>query len=237
MTNNSGLTMSIILDTYNIAKKDLVLEFRTKETLFSMGLFSLASVLIFSTLFNLIENMSLEAKYTISTASMWFIIAFTVMLGLNSVFSRETRKNAIYSLLSISIKPQAIFLAKLVYLGVILLVVEIFAFIMAILFLDINIQGDLLLFCFVLAIGTLDLAVAGCIVSFLTIYAKSKTLAIPILFFPLILPSIIIAAEATKNLTFYYDPTSVIINASLLFLHAIVIFVLTLLFIDELIAE
>ncbi|MFX0170943.1 MAG: heme exporter protein CcmB [Candidatus Hodarchaeota archaeon] len=229
--------MSIILDTYTIAKKDLVLEFRTKETLFSMGLFSLASVLIFSTLFNLIENISLEAKYTISTASMWFIIAFTVMLGLNSVFSREMRKNSIYSLLSLSIKPQAIFLAKLLYLGVILAVVELFAFTMAIIFLEINIQRDLLLFCFVLAIGTIDLVVAGCIVSFLTIYAKSKTLAIPILFFPLILPSIIIAAEATRNLTFYYDPTSVIINAFLLFLHAIIILVLILLFIDELITE
>ncbi|MHA2329940.1 MAG: heme exporter protein CcmB, partial [Candidatus Hodarchaeales archaeon] len=207
--------MTIITDVYNLAKKDLILEFRTKETLFSMSLFSFASVLIFSSLFDLIENMSLEAKYTISTASMWFIITFTVMLGLNSVFSRDMRKNSIYPLLSLSVKPQAIFLAKLVYLGVILAVVEIFAFIMAIVFLKINIQGDLILFCFILVIGTFDLAVAGCIVSFLTIYAKSKTLAIPILFFPLILPSIIIAAQATKNLTFYYDPGSVVISAGL----------------------
>ncbi|MFX0085803.1 MAG: heme exporter protein CcmB [Candidatus Hodarchaeota archaeon] len=229
--------MTIVTDLYNIAKKDLVLEFRTKETLFSMALFSLASILIFSALLNLIENISLEAKYTISTASMWVIITFTVMLGLNSVFSREMRKNSIYSLLSLSIKPQAIFLAKLLYLGIILAVVEVFAMVMAIIFLKINIQGDFLLFCLVLIFGTFDLAVAGCIVSFLTIYSKSKTLAIPILFFPLILPSIMIAAEATKNLTFYYDPTSVITNTVLLLLHAIIILVLTLLFIEELITE
>ncbi len=229
--------MSIIVDTYNIAKKDLILEFRTKETLFSMSLFSFSSVLILSTLFNLVENIPLDAKYTISTASLWFIIIFTVMLGLNSVFSREVRKNSIYSLLSLASKPQAIFLAKLVYLGVVLAVVEVFTFIMAIVFLKINIQGDLLLFFFVLVVGTIDFAVAGCIVSFLTIYAKSKTLAIPILFFPLILPSILIAGQATENLTFYYDPRLVIINTGLLFLHAFIILVLTLFFIDDLITE
>ena len=126
--------MSIIVDTYNMAKKDLLLEFRTKETLFSMGLFAFSSVLILSTLFNLVEDISLEAKYTISTASLWFIIVFTIMLGLNSIFSREVRRNSIYSLLSLASKPQAIFLAKLVYMLVVLAVVEVFTFIMAIIF-------------------------------------------------------------------------------------------------------
>ncbi len=229
--------MSIIVDTYNMMKKDLVLEFRTKETLFSMGLFSFAAVLIFSSLFKLIENITLEAHYTISTAAMWFIITFTIMLGVNSVFSRETQKNSIYSLLSLPVKPQAIFLAKLLYLLVIVGVVETFAFIVAIIFLNISIQGNLAIFLIVLIFGTIDLAVAGCIVSLLTIYAKSKTLAIPILFFPLIIPSIIIAADATKNLTFYYDPTAAISNALILFLHAVIISVLTLLLVEDLIAE
>ena len=68
----------IITDTYNMMKKDLVLEFRTKETLFSMGIFSLAAVLIFSSLFNLIDDITLDAQYTISMAAMWFIITFTI---------------------------------------------------------------------------------------------------------------------------------------------------------------
>jgi ABC-type transport system involved in cytochrome c biogenesis permease component len=220
-----------------MVKKDLVLEFRTKETLFSMGLFSFAAVLIFSSLFQLIENITLEAQYTISTAAMWFIITFTIMLGVNSVFSRETQKNSIYSLLSLPVKPQAIFLAKLLYLIIVVGVVEIFAFIVAIVFLNISTQGSLIIFGVVLIFGTVDLAVAGCVVSLLTIYAKSKTLAIPILFFPLILPSIIIAADATRNLTFYYDPMAAISNALILFFHAVIISVLTLLLVEDLISE
>lgn len=229
--------MSIILDTFNIAKKDLILEFRTKETIFSMGLFSFASVLIFSTLFALIEDITLNTKYMISTVSLWFILTFAIMLGLNSVFSREIKKNSIYSLLSLASKPQAIFLAKLVYLGVVLAIVETFTFAVAIIFLEINIQGNLLLFFLILVCSSIDLAIAGGIVSFLTIYAKSKTLAIPILFFPLILPIILITGQATENITFYYDPSAVIINCALLILHAVIMLVLILLFVEDLISE
>ncbi len=229
--------MTIISDTYNIAKKDLILEFRTKETILSMSLFSFSSVLIFSTLFALIEDITLNTKYMISTVSLWFIITFAIMLGLNSVFSREIRKNSIYSLLSLACKPQAIFLAKLVYLGVVLTVVEVFTFTVAIIFLEINIQGNLLLYFFILVCSSIDLAIAGCIVSFMTIYAKSKSLAIPILFFPLILPIILITGQATENITFYYDPSAVIINCALLLLHAIIILVLFLLFVEDLISE
>jgi ABC-type transport system involved in cytochrome c biogenesis permease component len=159
------------------------------------------------------------------------------MLGVNSIFSRETQKNSIYSLLSLPVKPQAIFLAKLLYLIIVVGVVEIFAFIVAIVFLNISTQGSLIIFGVVLIFGTVDLAVAGCVVSLLTIYAKSKTLAIPILFFPLILPSIIIAADATRNLTFYYDPMAAISNALILFFHAVIISVLTLLLVEDLISE
>lgn len=229
--------MSIILDTFNIAKKDLILEFRTKETIFSMGLFSFASVLIFSTLFALIEDITLNTKYMISTVSLWFILTFAIMLGLNSVFSREIKKNSIYSLLSLASKPQAIFLAKLVYLGVVLAIVETFTFAVAIIFLEINIQGNLLLYFLILICSSIDLAIAGGIVSFLTIYAKSKTLAIPILFFPLILPIILITGQATENITFYYDPSAVIINCALLILHAVIMLVLILLFVEDLISE
>jgi heme exporter protein B len=229
--------MSLIVDTYNIAKKDLILEFRTRETILSMSLFSFSSVLIFSTLFALIEDINLETKYMISTVSLWFILTFAIMLSLNSVFSREIRKNSIYPLLSLASKPQAIFLAKLVYLGVVLAVVELFTFIVAVIFLEINIQGNLLLFFFILVSSSIDLAIAGCIVSFLTIYAKSKTLGIPILFFPLILPIILITGQATENITFFYNPGAVLINCGLLLLHAVIMLVLILLFVEDLISE
>jgi len=229
--------MSLITEIFLLARKDILLEFRKRETLFSMGLFSFASILIFSTLFNLLGSISLETKQAISTACLWFIITFTVMLGLTSVFSRELRKNSIYSLLSLSVKPQVIFLAKLAYLIVILAFIEIITLILAIVFLRLNIQGDFLLLCIVLSIGTIDLCVAGCIVSFLTIYARSKTLAIPILFFPLILPSILIATQVTTNIVLFEDPLYVLSNTLLLFIHALILLTIALLVTDEIIGE
>ena len=229
--------MSLLTEIFLLAKKDILLEFRKRETLFSMGLFSFASVLIFSSLFNLLGNISLETKQAISAACLWFIITFTVMLGLTSIFSRELKKNSIYSLLSLSIKPQVIFLAKLVYLFVILVFIELITLILAIVFLRMNIQSDFFLLIIVITVGTIDLCVAGCIVSFLTVYARSKTLAIPILFFPLILPSILIATQATTNIILFEDPVYIINNTLLLFIHTIIVLTIALLVTDELIGE
>lgn len=226
----------MIIDIIQLAKKDIMLEFRKKETLFSMGLFSFSSVLIFSSLFSFLD-ISPVTKQAISVACLWFIITFTVMLGVTSIFSQETRKNSIYPLLSLSIKPQVIFLAKLVYLVVMLGIIEIITFTIAVVFLRVDIQADFFLLVIVLTTGTIDLAIAGCIVAFLTLYSKSKTLAVPILFFPLILPSILIATQVTLNIALFDDLQYIINNTLILFLHATVILVLALLVTDELISE
>ncbi|MHA1443847.1 MAG: heme exporter protein CcmB [Candidatus Hodarchaeales archaeon] len=226
----------MLKDIYYLSKKDLLLEFRKKETLFSMGLFCSASVLIFSALFSFID-LPLETKYGISMAFIWFIITFAIMLGLSSIFSREIKQNSIYSLLSLSVKPQAIFISKLLYLGVMLAIIEILTIILAVVFLRIGTGVKFLSFILVLTIGTIDLTIAGCIVAFLTLYAKSKTLAVPILFFPLILPSVLIATQTSLNIALFNDIESVINNSLILFFHSLILLVLALLMANELLSD
>jgi len=226
----------VLKDIYYLSKKDLLLEFRKKETLFSMGLFCSASVLIFSALFSFID-LPLETKYGISMAFIWFIITFAIMLGLSSIFSREIKQNSIYSLLSLSVKPQAIFISKLLYLGVMLAIIEILTIILAVVFLRIGTGVKFLSFILVLTIGTIDLTIAGCIVAFLTLYAKSKTLAVPILFFPLILPSVLIATQTSLNIALFNDIESVINNSLILFFHSLILLVLALLMANELLSD
>lgn len=228
--------MSIIVTSLLLAKKDLMVEFRKREALFSMGIFSFASVLIFSTLLGLI-GLSLDEKHAISASFVWIVITFMTMLSLTSIFARETRKSSIYGLMSFPIKPQAIFLGKLLYLLTILAIVEILTLILAVIFLSVDFKGDLLLVCAVLAVGSFDLAVAGCVVAFLTIYSKSKTLAVPILFFPLILPSILLATQALTELVLYEESSLAIESTILLLCHSLLILIFALLVIDELICE
>lgn len=223
-------------DIYHLAKKDISLEFRNKETLFSMGLFSFASTFIFSALFHFVVLPG-DLKQAISIIFVWFIISFSVILGLTSLFSKELIDNSIYSLLSLSIKPQVIFLSKLIYLTIMLSIIELFTLILGIVFLDIDIKSNFVILLLILTMGTIDLAVAGCIVSFLTLYAKSKTLAIPILFFPLVLPSIIIVANATLNLTLYSNIQMAFNDSLILVFHAIIMLVIILLTTEELISE
>ena len=226
----------MLRDIYYLTKKDLLLEFRKKETLFSMGLFCFASVLIFSALFNFVD-LPLETKYGISTAFIWFIITFAIMLGISSVFSREIKQNSIYSLLSLSVKPQAIFISKLLYLSTMLIIIEILTIILTIIFLRIGTDIEFFSFLIFLTIGTIDLTIAGCIVAFLSLYARSKTLAVPVLFFPLILPSVLIATQTSLDITLFYNIESIISNSLVLSLHSVILLVLANLVIDELLSD
>ncbi|NHJ01148.1 MAG: hypothetical protein EAX86_03355 [Candidatus Heimdallarchaeota archaeon] len=226
----------MISDILILVRKDVLLEFRKRETIYSMGLFTFSSILIFSALLNFIDA-PLETKNGISITCLLFIITFSVMLGLTSIFSREIKNNSIYRLLSLSIKPQVIFLSKFVYLFLMTGFIEIFAFILAIIFLKIDFQVNILVYFIFLTIGTLDLTIAGCIVAFLTLYAKSKSLAVPILFFPLVLPSVLIETQVSLNMVLMNDINYMITNLLILFFHGVIILAFVLLVAEELIQD
>ena len=52
----------------------------------------------------------------------------------------------------------------------------------------------------VLLIGTLDYACIGTLVSALALYSRAKTLVVPILIFPLIIPSVMLSVDLLKTL-------------------------------------
>ena len=70
---------------YTLVRKDLLLEFRTKEIIIPMFTFGLAIILIFSLSF----NASQEINHTFSPGLLWIIILFVSSLGLHRMFVLE----------------------------------------------------------------------------------------------------------------------------------------------------
>ncbi|MHA2345878.1 MAG: hypothetical protein ACXACP_04095, partial [Candidatus Hodarchaeales archaeon] len=60
---------------------------------------------------------------------------------------------------------------------------------------------------------------------------------IPVLYFPLILPSLLIATQVSMSLVLYNDFEFFITNSLVLFLHAVIILILALVVTEELISE
>ena len=173
--------------------KDLRLLFRRKHEIISLILFSAIALLAFSYSFG---PFFLYADEVIP-ALLWVILFFTIMLNVPSSFAREMDKGTIDGLRSTPISPQAILMAKLVFSIVVILCVELILIPLSIVLFNYQLAVGPALVLFI--IGSLDLAFAGTAVGALTMHTESRSVLIPILMFPIIIPALLPVVVGTEK--------------------------------------
>jgi heme exporter protein B len=158
--------------------------------------FSLIAVLISSFSMGPFSPYSNE----IVSALLWIIFLFTAMLGFYTSFIREMEHGTINGLRLLPTSCQAIFLGKILYGFLLMGMIEIIVTPLSMVLFDYSFNSNPLFVVLVFALGTLDFAVVGATVSGLTMYTESRTILIPLLSFPLVLPVIIPSVILTKKM-------------------------------------
>lgn len=231
-----------LANAWDIFKKDLRLEIRQKFEFMSMVIFSISAVFVFtfSLTFNgsfTSANQNLQAQ--VLSASLWVIFVFAGMLSFTSVFGRELKSGGggLTAIRSFPVKPQAIFLGKLLFNLALLFSVQFIIVAIYVVFFDLTFKINFLFVLFVLFIGTLDYACIGTLVSALALYSRAKTLVVPILIFPLIIPSVVLSVELLIALILGTWDQSVFNNLYLLILHFIIILMISFLTIETILQD
>ncbi|OLS22453.1 MAG: hypothetical protein HeimC3_30860 [Candidatus Heimdallarchaeota archaeon LC_3] len=233
--------MSLLSDlnkAWIIFRKDVLLESSNKFEFFSMIVFSIASVLIFSLALNItgFENETLRAN--VISASLWIIFVFAGMLSYSSLFGRETKSGAfLTSLRSFPVKPQTIFLGKLIFNLILLFSILIIVVFLYIIFFELTFKSSFVIVLIVFVLSTMDYSIVGTLVASLTMYSKSKSLVVPILMFPLILPSVMISVILISNSITGELVSLTDSNLLLLFLHFFMLFWIAMLTIETVIKD
>ncbi len=179
---------------YTLVRKDLLLEFRTKEIIIPMFTFGLAIILIFSLSF----NASQEINHTFSPGLLWIIILFVSSLGLHRMFVLEKEFDAFTLNLAAPIDRGTIFISKVVSGTILLLIAEIMIIPPFVVFMNLSIPSNWPIMMLILIIGDLGIMSIGAIVSGLSMRAKLSEILFPILFFPLVSPNLIACVKATN---------------------------------------
>ena len=179
---------------YTLVRKDLLLEFRTKEIIIPMFTFGLAIILIFSLSF----NASQEINHTFSPGLLWIIILFVSSLGLHRMFVLEKEFDAFTLNLAAPIDRGTIFLSKAVSGTILLLIAEIMIIPPFVVFMNLSIPSNWPIMMLILIIGDLGIMSIGAIISGLSMRAKLSEILFPILFFPLVSPHLIACVKATN---------------------------------------
>jgi heme exporter protein B len=187
-----------VADVAALARKDVLLELRSRDTLPAMLLFVVSALVVFN--FALPAGSSRLAAYGL----LWVAIVFTALLGLARAFAAEREQRLIDGLVLAPCDRSAIWLGKGVSVFGLLVVAEAVALPAFALFfapVDATLVGAVLL-------ANIGLAAVGTLLAAMAAASRARELLLPLLFLPLVIPLVVggvgatVAAEPARYLGF-----------------------------------
>lgn len=182
-------------DAWTIARKDLVLELRSRERIVAMLTFTVLVAVIFS--FSL--GPAVRAQ-DVAPAMIWVTIIFAGMLGLGRSFSLEKEEDALAGLLLAPVSREAVFVGKLAANFILLIVVVAAVFFAFALFFPISFRGAWVAGGAVVVLACIGFMTLGTFFSAITAHTRLGDTLLPVLLLPLLIPVVIFAAGATERL-------------------------------------
>jgi heme exporter protein B len=179
-----------------ILRKDLQLEWRTKESVPAMTLFVLTVFVLFH--FGL-DRDSLDGA--LASGVLWVTLLLAAVIGVSRLFAAEREQGGIDALLLAPVDRTALFVAKGALLFLFLVAVELVAVpAFAFLLLGPGLGGTLPELPLILLLGDLGIAAVGALVAALAAETRARELIVPLLLLPLLVPVLIACAQATEPL-------------------------------------
>lgn len=179
-----------------IARKDLLVELRTKESVPAMALFAVTTFVIFH--FGL-DRDRLEGE--LASGVLWVTLLFAAILGINRLFVAEREQGGFDGILMAPIERTSLLLAKAGALMVYLVALELIALpVFALFFIEEGFWQAVPRLAAVILLADLGLAFVGAMLASIAVHTRARDLLLPILLLPLTVPVMIGAAAATKPL-------------------------------------
>ncbi len=178
-----------------VLHKDLVVEWRSREIIYTMVFFAALVVLIFA--FAFADDGQPMAQ--VAGGILWVVVAFSGTLGLGRIFHRELDGETHLALLLSPTSPAALYLGKL--LGVMLLAGLTEAVVVPMITLLFNLRvHSLPLLLALLALGTAGFAAVGCLLAAALMHGRGREALLGALLYPIVTPVIIAGSKGTAAL-------------------------------------
>jgi len=179
---------------WQIFRKDFQVEWRGKQGVPVMLVFSLLVVF----LFNFALQLSPTLQASLTAGLLWVSLAFASTLGLNRSISLERESNALDGLLLVPVDRSAVFFGKALSNFTFTTLVALALLPVLSLFYQQNLFHLPLVLVIVLGVGAYT--GLGTLLSALSIQSRTRDVLLPILLYPLALPILIAAVEASRGI-------------------------------------
>jgi len=213
--------MGILAAAWHIARKDLQVEVRSRELIYTTTFFAVSCMLIFAFAFvrdgRVIENAA--------AGILWVSVVFAGTLALGRTFERERQGDTLRALLLSPVERPAIYLGKLLALLMLLAGVVAVILPLAALVFDAHVLRAPWLLAAILATGIIGFASVGTLFAAMLVRAASRDVLLPVILYPITLPALIGGMQGTAAI-FAPEPDFVLAQnwlAMLLFFDAVFI--------------
>ena len=178
----------------NITRKDLAVEWRSRELVSAMLIFALLTIFIF----NFALELDVEARGSVTAGVLWVTFAFSGSLGLNRALAVEKDRGCLDGLLLAPVDHTCIYFGKLLSTLALMLLVAAIVLPLYSLFYTVNLLRPGL--ALVIMLGTLGYSAVGVLLATMSVQTRTRDILLPILLFPVVLPVMIAAVRASSGL-------------------------------------
>jgi heme exporter protein B len=175
-----------------IVWKDILHELRTKEVALSVLVFSLGVIVLFHFAFQA-EGETIE---TIASGILWVTFAFAGVLSQNRSFALEKDQGCLDGLMLCPVDREVIYFGKMLSSFLHMLFIEIIVLPVFLVLFDVSLGVVPQVFAIAL-LATIGFAAVGTLFSAMAANTKARDIMLPILFYPIIIPVLIMAVTAT----------------------------------------
>ncbi len=215
-----------------IARKDLAAEFRSRELLSAMLVFSMLVILIF----NFALELDVKVRQSVTAGVLWTTFAFAGTLGLNRSMAVEKDRSCMDGLLLAPVDRAAIFFGKAISNLVFMLVVEAIVIpLYAMLYNETRIfQPE---FLGVLLLGSIGYIAVGTLLSTMSVQTRTRDVLLPILLFPVAVPVLLAAVKASGGIVEGLPFEDILAPLNLLIVYDVVFIAASFMIFDYVVEE
>jgi len=186
----------VLRHAWRLARKDLLVEFRSRTAILSAIVFTVLVLMVF----NFGRDATAVAAVDLAPSILWVTFTFAAILALNRAFQLELENQALDGLLLAPVSRSSIYLGKLIANLAFVAVVECAGLPLFALFFNVPILPVLGPLVAVLVLATVGFVSVGTLFSAMTTRTRFAELLLPVLLLPFMIPPLIWAVLATGTL-------------------------------------
>ncbi|MCE2900695.1 MAG: heme exporter protein CcmB [Gemmatimonas sp.] len=184
---------SFLGDAWRIARKDLLIEFRTRSAFLAATVFAVLAVVIFRFTWDPTAIPAID----LAPGVLWVIFTFSGLLGLNRSFGLELAERAYDGLLASQVSRESIFTGKVLANLAFVAGVQALTLPAVALFFDLPVGAAWGTLIGIVVLAALGLAAVGTLFAAIAANTRLAELLLPMMTLPFFVPLVIPAAQAS----------------------------------------